>query len=311
MAQVGISSTSITPHSSSILELRSTTLGFLPPRMTTTERDAIASPANGLVIYNTTTNLLNFYNGSTWQMAGGASVNTAITAAGTTQATATALTSDYNVVTTVTSTAYGVKLPTAIPGNSVYIVNNGTNTLQVYPASGGSIDGLGVNASYDIQIGGAMEFKASSLTQWFSTSNVVKGKVTLTNQVTNTANAYADVTGLSFQATAGVLYQFKATVIYSSGTANGSGWAINGPASPNLVAYKANFPLTLTTEAGRAGNAYDLPASSTASSAFTTGNIAVIQGFINVSTSGTVIIRFRSETTSGITVQPGSVLEWW
>ena len=71
VAQVGISSTSITPHSSSILELRSTTLGFLPPRMTTTERGAIASPANGLVIYNTTTNLLNFYNGSSWQITGG------------------------------------------------------------------------------------------------------------------------------------------------------------------------------------------------------------------------------------------------
>ena len=67
-SQVGISTTSITPNSSSILELRSTTLGFLPPRMTTTERDAISSPATGLVIYNTTTNLLNFYNGSSWQI---------------------------------------------------------------------------------------------------------------------------------------------------------------------------------------------------------------------------------------------------
>lgn len=311
-AQVGISATSITPDASSILELRSNTKGFLPSRMTTTERNAIATPATGLFIYNTTTNQLNYYNGSSWQIAGGESVNSAITAAGTTQATATALISDYNIVTTVTASAYGVKLPVPIPGNSVYIVNNGTNTLQVYPASGGSIDGLGVNASYDIQIGGAMEFKASSLTQWFSTSNVVKGKITLTNQVTTTANAYTNVTGLSFQARAGVLYQFKATIIYSSGsTACGSGWAVSGPPSPNLVAYKSNFPLSLGTESGRAGNDYDLPNSSTTGSAFTQGNIAVIQGFIDVSTSGTVTIRFRSETTSGITAEPGSVLEWW
>lgn len=67
-SQVGISTTAITPNSSSILELRSTTLGFLPPRMATTERDAISTPATGLVIYNTTTNLLNFYNGSSWQI---------------------------------------------------------------------------------------------------------------------------------------------------------------------------------------------------------------------------------------------------
>lgn len=76
-SQVGISTTSITPNSSSILELRSTTLGFLPPRMTTTERDAISTPATGLVIYNTSTDLLNYYDGSAWQApAGGTRVIT-------------------------------------------------------------------------------------------------------------------------------------------------------------------------------------------------------------------------------------------
>jgi hypothetical protein len=38
---------------SAILEIRSTTKGFLPPRMTTTERNAIASPAAGLIVYET------------------------------------------------------------------------------------------------------------------------------------------------------------------------------------------------------------------------------------------------------------------
>lgn len=51
---------------SSILTMNSTSQGFLPPRMTTTERDAIATPAEGLVIYNSTTQVLNFYNGTTW-----------------------------------------------------------------------------------------------------------------------------------------------------------------------------------------------------------------------------------------------------
>jgi predicted acyltransferase (DUF342 family) len=48
-----------------VLELESTTKVFLPPRMTTTQRDLITPPAGG-VIYNTTTNVLNFYNGSAW-----------------------------------------------------------------------------------------------------------------------------------------------------------------------------------------------------------------------------------------------------
>jgi hypothetical protein len=53
-------------NASAILDITSTTRGFLPPRMTSTQRDAIASPAAGLVIYNTTTNLLNVYNGTMW-----------------------------------------------------------------------------------------------------------------------------------------------------------------------------------------------------------------------------------------------------
>lgn len=51
---------------SAILQADSTTKGFLPPRMTTAQRDLIATPAAGLVIYNTSTNVLNFYNGTAW-----------------------------------------------------------------------------------------------------------------------------------------------------------------------------------------------------------------------------------------------------
>ena len=51
---------------SAILQADSTTKGFLPPRMTTTEKNAIATPAAGLVVYDSTTNKLCCYNGSTW-----------------------------------------------------------------------------------------------------------------------------------------------------------------------------------------------------------------------------------------------------
>ena len=65
---VGIGST--TAAASSLLDLVSTTKGLLPPRMTTTQRDAISGPATGLTIYNTTTNKLNVYNGTAWVAAG-------------------------------------------------------------------------------------------------------------------------------------------------------------------------------------------------------------------------------------------------
>ncbi|MFE3847954.1 ice-binding family protein [Flavobacterium sp. LB3P45] len=59
-AQVGIGTT--TPEISSILDIQSTSKGFLLPRLTSAERDAISLPATGLLIYNTTTSLFNFYN---------------------------------------------------------------------------------------------------------------------------------------------------------------------------------------------------------------------------------------------------------
>ena len=50
-AQTGIGTTS--PHPSAKLDVSSNNKGLLPPRMTETERDAISSPADGLVIYQT------------------------------------------------------------------------------------------------------------------------------------------------------------------------------------------------------------------------------------------------------------------
>jgi hypothetical protein len=52
--------------SSAILSATSTTRGFLPPRMTTTQKNAISSPASGLMVYDTDTNKLCCYNGTSW-----------------------------------------------------------------------------------------------------------------------------------------------------------------------------------------------------------------------------------------------------
>lgn len=66
--RVGINTT--TPNASAQLDVTSTTLGFLPPRMTTTQRNAIASPAAGLMVYNTTTSQWEGYNGTSWVILG-------------------------------------------------------------------------------------------------------------------------------------------------------------------------------------------------------------------------------------------------
>lgn len=61
---VGIGTSTVEP--SAILDLTSTDKGFLPPRMTTPQRDAINNPAAGLVIYNTQDSLLQYFNGECW-----------------------------------------------------------------------------------------------------------------------------------------------------------------------------------------------------------------------------------------------------
>jgi hypothetical protein len=55
-----------TEVSSAQFQIESTTKGFLPPRMTTTQKNAIASPATGLMVYDTTLNVITYYNGTTW-----------------------------------------------------------------------------------------------------------------------------------------------------------------------------------------------------------------------------------------------------
>ena len=59
---VGISEVSIVPDGTSILELRSTLRGFLAPRMTTAARLAIASPAQGLLVYDTSAKSFWYYD---------------------------------------------------------------------------------------------------------------------------------------------------------------------------------------------------------------------------------------------------------
>ena len=66
IAQVGVGT--VSPDASAALEVKSTTSGLLPPRMTTAQRDLINSgaPAEGLTIYNTDTKCLELYNGTDW-----------------------------------------------------------------------------------------------------------------------------------------------------------------------------------------------------------------------------------------------------
>ena len=71
IGQVGINTDGSVPDNSAILDAKSTTKGFLPPRMTFVEMNAIVNPASGLIVYCTDcgtngSGALSIYNGGAW-----------------------------------------------------------------------------------------------------------------------------------------------------------------------------------------------------------------------------------------------------
>ena len=76
LGQVKVGDNPTTIHASAVMEIESTTQGLLPPRMTQAQRDAISSPAEGLMVYCTDCNpkIYYYYDGSDWSLFAGTSI---------------------------------------------------------------------------------------------------------------------------------------------------------------------------------------------------------------------------------------------
>lgn len=92
-------------------------------------------------------------------------VNSAVTAAGTTQSDATALTASINVVTTAAASS-GVILLACEVGDSQEVLNLGANTLTVYPDSGARINQVAADGGVLLATNTAMIFRRFSSTRW-------------------------------------------------------------------------------------------------------------------------------------------------
>ena len=127
--------------------------------------------------------------------------------------------------------------------------------------------------------------------------------------------AYVDVAGLNWYGKAGEVYKFKASVVYDvNATGTGANFSVSGPASPTVLSYKSEFSTAAGTQAANYGNAYDLPAAAQSTgSAFTTDNLATVEGVISPLTDGVITVRGILETVGSgtCTVQgASSVLTW-
>jgi hypothetical protein len=130
---------SITANANAILDVQSTTKAFMPPRMTTAQKNAIASPTAGMVVYDTNMKGISFYNGTAWVTTNNKSVSTKT-------ANYTALQSDDVILGDATSGAITITLPTAV-GNTGEVfhikkIDSSVNAVTIATTSSQTIDGV-------------------------------------------------------------------------------------------------------------------------------------------------------------------------
>jgi hypothetical protein len=157
------STDTISPDDQAVVSIGGTG-GLVIPVGTTAQRPAATA---GTLRYNTDTQSLDFVQDGAFQVIRGlpALATSGISAAGTTQGTATLITARVNNVTTVASGS-GVILPIPVAGDSYVVVNKGANDLLVYPSSGGTVGSLAANAGYTIAVGKTATITSTTTTQW-------------------------------------------------------------------------------------------------------------------------------------------------
>ena len=94
-------------------------------------------------------------------------VQTSVSAAGTTQGTATELTAADSEVTSVASGAGVVLSSLATAGDEQTVFNGGANPLKVYPPSGQQINSLTANLHMTLAVNTGVMFKKVSSSRWF------------------------------------------------------------------------------------------------------------------------------------------------
>ncbi|NTW33720.1 MAG: DUF2341 domain-containing protein [Bacteroidetes bacterium] len=133
---------------SSILDVDATNQGILIPRLTTISRNAIPSPSNGLLIYNTDTNLFNYYNDvdNKWYEIAATFVSYssigAIHPGGGVSINSTGISADSSAALDINDTKRGVLFPRNVPASIIapvatglIIYNTSTNRFAYYNGS--------------------------------------------------------------------------------------------------------------------------------------------------------------------------------
>ena len=231
---------------------------------------------------------------------GGITVGASITAAGTNQATATALTNTVNIVTSV-ATGTGVVFSGTPTGVYRIVVNKGVNPLAVYPASGGYIDGNAINVPVTIPVGGFVQFYGSTSTQWYTSIQ----SITTAAGMQGTVGIASGGTGLTATPTNGQIL-----------IGNGSGFALSTiTPGGNISITNTAGGITISSTGAAFTTQEFIPTASqttfTISGGYTPGAIEVFLNGIKLNVSNgdytatngtTIVLSFGAQTTDVLSV---------
>lgn len=126
----------------------------------------------GYPIFDTTIGAMRFWNGTTWvDDQGRLDLVTSVTAAGTTQGTATALTFNDVTVSTVPAGSGVVLASSGLAiGTPITVWNTAAETLNVYPPSGATLNGFAADKPVPVAAGASETFTPITSTTWRTTA---------------------------------------------------------------------------------------------------------------------------------------------
>ena len=260
--KVGIGTTK--PNASSLLEIKSTNKGLLIPRMTQAQRNAIASPANGLLIYQTdNTKGFYYFDGSAWKAVSTVKANLTLSNLSASTAVNVDVLPDSNNLHNLGSTSKSWKniysKSSYYLNGTKFISNSGTNNTFIGSNTGisntGSANtGNGFNALFSNSSGysntanGAFTLHSNTTghNNTATGTNALYSNTTGYDNTANGANAlYSNTTGYNNTANGIFALNYNTTGFYN--TANGYNSLANNTTGDYNTANGADAMLSNTT----------------------------------------------------------------
>ncbi len=332
MAQVGINT--LSPNSSSMLDIASSDKGLLIPRMTSVQRLAIPAPATGLMVYETTTNQFFYFdgitwrplasNGTAWNLTGNTGTNSAANFVGTTDATDLVFRTNNTEKTRITS-AGNMGVGTPVPTSRISAARFGgiDDILSLRDDSSSIVVGT------DFDIPGIMRIRPTSGKGVAITNNgdavgvFVKSDATANVGIGTTSPASRlhvlknGVSGIAPDANAVITAENNSTsyvnILSPSTTENGIMFGIGGGFTPSAN----NGGIIYNASGTRKGFQFRTDGNLTKMFLDSNGRVGigisplVAKLDVLVSTTlDTIIYRGRNSSSSGTTTQIGSI-EWF